>query len=748
MYSQLVSFTNTFRGCLFSYCVIMAVLFSPFWFSGDVVTPTTQSVLLSDFSAEETGRIQNRKFTDYPTGFIPLVSDFLDGERSGWLALWTSNNELGKPLHHTFGFSPAYFPSWLLSLLISDAFVFISVVSLLTCFLGGLFLFLLCCDRGLHPLVSLVAAVSLAASPYFIYWLSFPFFFATWCWTIGALYAMSKLSAKPGLTIWALLVFCLYSLLIAAYPQLVVFHAYILISYGVYLLLGRWQRVSQESSLKLCGLLIAAVIAAVLLALPVYLDQLHNFISSPRVDTGIGFFSVVPQFETPISFLNFLVISVFPEILGNVVSQDYPIRLYDGISVSPVIVFLFMFGALTQYKNTWGWLLLSIVFVFLSLSESGYEFAWNYLGFSLSRSSPFATLILPVTIVAAYGANVLVSERAQRDISLPLFTAGAGYALFLLMGLYVAQSQSIEIDWFMICFYVILLFMLLAQHFKPRPLLLLLCILLSCAVVSYPKILRQQPESISLTSTLVESVQNHLPKDSRYALVLSDFGLMPPNMNASLNIPSIHSYNSLSSISYHRLIDSLGGKMVAYGRRNSVVSPDYNAIPFWMSNIGLVLSTAVIEDRKLKHIGEDSGIHMYQTVERMGCCFLMKFDASRERNITLEDINKSAHFPVKKIEDKEDFLRFSVDSPQPSLLIISQQYHHQWKARGLSGSQWIELSVDSVNGFFTGVLLPAGIEEVELEFSPYVAYAWLGHLLWVFLVAFLAIRRLYTGHHV
>jgi hypothetical protein len=67
------------------------------------------------------------------------------------------------------------------------------------------------------------------------YWLTFPMFPAVWCWAAAALWSVTRLAKCPDILGWGVLIFSSYSLLMTAYPQPVVFHAYLLGGYGLWL---------------------------------------------------------------------------------------------------------------------------------------------------------------------------------------------------------------------------------------------------------------------------------------------------------------------------------------------------------------------------------------------------------------------------------------------------------------------------------------------------------------------------------
>lgn len=274
---------QNYKRVIFAYCLLFFGLISPYLLLDNIIAPHRQLIEVGAIEGSLKARyIENRKFSDYTSNYIPEISEHFNGSHSGWLTLWTSQNELGRPLYHVSGFSSAYLPSWIISQFTDNPWWFITTLSLSTCFLAGVFVILFCRENGLSPLAGLIAGSSIAGSPLFMYWLTFPMFPAVWCWSAGVLWAVTRLARKLDIVGWSALAFSIYSLLMTAYPQLVVFHAYILVTYGLYLA----YRVKHRSLLELSRfalIVVSALFVSVILALPVYIDLSYVALESARV---------------------------------------------------------------------------------------------------------------------------------------------------------------------------------------------------------------------------------------------------------------------------------------------------------------------------------------------------------------------------------------------------------------------------------------------------------------------------------
>ena len=161
----------TFRGSLFSYGLLFLILIWPYWAGEDVIAPHRNFSELSIVDQTGVKQIENRKFGDFSSSFIPETSEHLNGVRSGLLTLWVNKNELGRPAYHSAGFSPAYITAWLISKVTDNPWRFLTILSLSTSFLAGLFILLFAREIGLGALSGLIAGTVMATSPLIMYWL-------------------------------------------------------------------------------------------------------------------------------------------------------------------------------------------------------------------------------------------------------------------------------------------------------------------------------------------------------------------------------------------------------------------------------------------------------------------------------------------------------------------------------------------------------------------------------------------------
>jgi hypothetical protein len=727
----------SFRNALAIYAVLFFALIHPFWLFDEVVVPYRLASEIGTPHVATSPSIENTKFSDYWHGFIPEIREHLQ-RRLGWLALWTNQTELGRPLFHLC-FSAAYAPTRLLLNITDSPYWVLTLLSLSTCFLAGLFVLLLCQELALRPVAGLIAGGSVASAPLMMYWLTFPMFPSVVCWSAGLLYALTRMARKIDLTGCAVLAFSSYSLLMTAYQQAIVFEAYVLTGYLLWLAYRRGQLVGSASTARYISAVAASGVTGIVLALPSYIDLADTAANSSRMAVDVSFFlGNLPTIDSFTALIRMVAIGTFPELTENPVAPSFPFP-YDGLSVTPLILFLAFFSLLRCWRETWGWWLAIVLVCAFAFIHPLYAFAVGHMGFNLSRSTPLGTIILPLTIISAYGVNASAAQFRFR-------TATAGVAIAatfacVAVALCFYWTAGVSIRWGAV-FAALAAVCLLARQLRAfRPASLIAALVVVGAYVSFPLMLRQPAAALSVTSPVVEKAIESTAPGSRFAIAAPGSGVLPPNLNEIFDLASVHTYNSLSSRRYQALIRRLGGETETYGRSNGMISPDYGSQVFWMSNIGLMISPDPLSDPNLEHIGDEGPLHFYRTVNRMGCCLQAALpDRINADGVELRDREGFKIDRPTKTRQEGDLLEFEVQARPGSLLVLSQQYHPQWKASVRTPAGWIAAGTVPVNGAFQGVVLPADTQTVRLEFVPYVRFAWLVHVFWMLVVVILAVQ--------
>lgn len=733
----------SYRRVFLIYLLLFAVLTFRYWAFGEVIAPHRQAQELGMPGIEIPQQPENRKFSDYSNAYIPEIQQLLHGRRSGWLALWSDANELGRPLSH-LGFSAAYPPISLLSLLTTDPQRFITVLSLSTCLLGGIFVMLLCRQLGLAPIAGLIAGGSLAASPYFMYWLTFPMFNAAATWSAAILYAITRLSRQQDFAGWAILSFSVYALLMTAYPQQVVVHAYILAAYSIMLASRLWRERSGAVATRYLGTLTIACIVAGLLCLPVYIDVYRIAQESTRSAANLSFFAqYLPHLKGLTDFARYLTMSLHPEIVGNPITPNYALP-YDGLSVTPVVVYFAICALALALRRTWGWWLAIALASVLTFSPAAYAFAVKYLGFNLSPGIPLGNILLPVAIVVAYGVDRMHGEaRRPKSWKLAAATASACVIGSLAGALIFAWENGASIDWLTTAMALGAILLLTVQLVWPSPLLPGAALVISVAYSGYSLMLHQAPSQIVVSSPLTSIVRANLAPDSRYAVLKPGLYYLQPNLNASLELNSIHSYNSLSSFRYRELLNALGSGSSAFGRWNDAIEPDFNSIAFWMSNISVVLTPDSLPNSPaLTYIDQYAGARVYRVNSRMGCCLQVETPPTSDATETtpIADAALRNGRRAEKTTDQGDLVEFALADRAASVLVLSQKFHADWHAQALTGQGWSDVRTTAVNGIFQGAVLPEGATHVRMRFRPYARFAWIAHAFWLLVLALLAVQ--------
>ena len=735
----IMTFTNinTYKKAIILYVFVFSLFTYPFWLCGEVVSPYRQYNHLSLQDDSGSNHIENRKFSDYVKAYVPETKQHLSGLGSSEIKLWTKQNQLGRPLGQGAGIAKSYFLSLGFAALTNNPQIYLTILTLFNCFLAGFFLILFCKEKEISPTAGFIAGSGLGMCSLSIYWLTFPMVTSIWCWGMGALYGMVLIDKKRDLLGWSIVAFSVYSLLLTARMQSVVYIAYILFCCGVFTAYRKWL-LDKFDAYKFIMHGISAVAIGVIFASPVYLDLTHAAAESTRASVEYNFFTRgLPNIDSFARGAKFFAAMFAPELYGNPIEPTYPLR-FNGFSVNSLVLFFLLISLFVRFKQTWGWWIAISLLLCMAFSTPVHKFAVNNMGFNLSRSSPIGLILFPMSILIAYGADALIKRNGNTTKKFTPLVLVAVFIVFstLIACLLFGLSQSLNIRWNMFITASFIIILLLVQFKRTYPSLLILATSVVVFAYSFPLMLRQDPNTIPSTSPLVEKIRDNLPGDSRFAFVGDYVQALLPNVNAGVGLSSIHTYNSLSSRKYQKLIKDLGGQVAVYGRYNSTINPDYNGTMFWMSNISLVLSKENVSHSNLEYMGEESGISFNRVIDRMGNSIQVPLSDIVETTSGSLEITDPRLFEThkpSKLVDLSDMLEFKVDSKNPSVFILSQEFHRDWKAAVFNKGKWEPAATIDVNGVFQGILLPSGAERVRLKFNPLVRYMWISHIFWLLL---------------
>jgi hypothetical protein len=726
--------------CFLVYVIVFVALFIQLCGGARVISPVRQGDFLGSAVAGTSHRPENAKFSDYVTYAIPEATAFLDGKRSGWITTWMPYNELGRPTLHLSGLSPAYFPNWILSKFTTDAFVYVTAIATLAMFLAGAFMFLLARELELQPAAALVAALAVGLSPTLIYWATFPMFASAYGWSAAALYGLVRFVRRRDLLAWSVIAFAIYSLLMTAYPIMVVYHAYMAVGFLVYLGLRHpdFPREGRKLARLMAGLASAAAFG-ILAAAPALTDTFLNTLQSARFHPDVSFLRAnIPSLRSAADWSTNLAFWTFPQLFGSPISPAFPAQ-FIGRSLAPFAVFLV---CASNWRRTWGWWLATLVLVAADAFPAVFAFAVNYLGLGLSRSVPTVHAIIPLAMIAATSLDSALGGVGDRSPPceprvphrpVPIAWSATLYLLLIANAVMAGRRLNVAIDYpALIAFVAYLPLLLLAVRRRLAGLVIAVA-LIHLAIFDRHQLLIQQRSAIVQSTPVTQRLHDLLADGGRYAIVDSTNNFMPPNMNAQMELASVHTYDSLSPLRYQALIHRLGGDVSDHGRFNrSIEASSIGSIDFHLANIGALVAQKPLESKAITLDVRLGGLFLYRVLERWGGYTRFNldavvFDSDSARISDASTVEKQAATVVADRGDRVD-LRLTRVGARPTLLVASQTYHADWQAEGRYPGGWHTLHTLPVDDAFEGIIIPPGCDFIRLRFRPWIRWSWLGHI--------------------
>ncbi len=726
------------RAALVLVAAVWLLFFEPLWLRGHVIAAHDNRSELGLPAAAAPGPPQARALSDQSSVTLPELAHQLRGARSGWLATWNPHTQLGRPAIHVAGFSRAYFLTRLLALASDDPLrVYTAQVALHSAG-AALFGFALFATLGLQPLACAIGALALSIGSFCAFWLCFGMFVAGICWTAGLLCAIARLARRPTLASALFAAFSSHALLLSAYPQQIVWHAWLAAGFAL-VALRRACPGQPREALRRAVALLACAAAGALSALPVYADLWLTLQRSARAAPEPEFFlSALPDLSGARALL-FAAQRLDPLWLGNPFADAAPLP-FDGVALTPPLA-LFALAGLSRagLRRLWPPLAFCAGALLLTLSADAYGFALRWLGLGISRYAPLAGAWIPAVALAACGV-----DRLLRGLALPRAAlAFLSLALVGILGLGWSRAAA-PWCWPQVAVGVGLLAAALAACCRPRPSFIAAVAAASALHYGLPLRLMRAAEDVARSSPLSDELRALTADGSRYARISSpgraSDAVLPPNQEAWLGLRSIHSYDSLSPRAYQ----DFAARVSAQG--TAVLGRHFRGLAPRDSLGGDELALAAVST--LVALARPVDPAAPAIAARAGGIPLLRFAEARPREIQWigpgaegelpRDTRALPQAPVVRQGDTGDRLQFRVTPvAEPSLLFVSQQYHPQWRAF----SAGAPLRVRALRGTYLGVELPPGTRELELAFLPLARFAWLPQLVFAAAAAGLLATR-------
>ena len=687
---------------------VVLAFFLPLWVRGEVVLAEDVAQTATLAEADPT---EPRPFLDQSSVFVPELAHQLSDRRDGWISTWNTSVAMGRPAWQVNGLSKAYMPTHVLTWLVDDPYVLYTLLVALAVLLSVVFGYLLLESLELRPAACIFGALVLGLGFYVTFWLTFVLYLWGVCWTLALLWMGPRFLDRPTLGRAVFIAFATYSLLLTAYPQQIVWHAYLLA-----LVLGT--RVVKANRWRSALLFGCAALVGVASAAPVYLDLALAAARSARPDTDVGFFAAtLPVLDSPRDAAA-LAVSVFDAYwFGRPLFLDYPLAV-RGVSWTPAVCVLLPL-ALGRWRRAWPWAVFAAATVLFAVVRPLHAFGVEYLGLSISRHAPMAAAHIPVGVLAA-----LAGDRVLRG-ELGRVRACVGAALVPIVAAVCAFLAEPKIDLGALSMGLALALGTLA--FVGTGSRLLLVALGVGTVFGYGlrSCLSRPLADTRVESPLAEILGTATADGSRYVWVGMDHtGALHPNKETLYGLRSVHYNDSLSSRSYHEWMERVWTvRVVEFGRLFARLPEGTRPHPHELSFGGI---STIVHRGNIELSGTAVDRVRDMRVTRLVTPPLLEaqfghFGTTEPGHVELNR-GKVRGQPVRRIRDLDDALTFELDpARKQTLLFVSQQHHPQWVATADGRS----LETPVVDGLYQGVLVPPGTERVQLRFRPWVRWSWI-----------------------
>ncbi len=651
--------------------------------------------------------------------FLPELHLNLQGNHESWISLWNPHVQLGRPTYHTHSISQAYWLVHLLSWFSRDAWTVYTASALITLALSAVLAWLLFRELEIEPRISAACALAFAFSLPHARACAGLLFLSGSAWIMGLAWASLRLLRAPSAGKGLCLAFVVHSLLVSSYPQHVVYGLWYV---GGLVLVALGSTAAWRGWLRGLGVLLCWGLLGCVASLFVHLDIAAKALESARLDPDDSFFTF-----GSIGWRERW--SWFEELFDPTWNRQHHHGGLAGVTWTP----LFGACALAGLRHLRSRMILYhagfvLVVLLLTFFPPLHRFGVRFLGLSLSTFNPALATMEPIFVLAAFGLDRRFRRFHEGG---PARLSDAACALLPAAYLAVlAVTSDRQPDPSAIA--VSLAFSGAALWILLRPSYMVLGIAALAVSLRYGSLfMTTSPRALVeqwLDSPLAQEIRERTPGETRFAWVDSEKAALAPNTEQWWGLRSINSYDSLSSLRYQEWLTRLSRTGTRrYGRGfNRIEGTDGLAgEDFARAGVRLVLSRERLSSPVLRQVANDGDIRMYETLDARPLEAWIPADAFELRPDGAAQTSGPLTRSEARVERRagpDERLSLALEPrSEPGLLWLSQQYHPRWRAR--SGSQ--ALRTVSVDGFWQGVLVPPGTDEVELSFRPWVRWSWI-----------------------
>jgi hypothetical protein len=737
------------RGLALLVAVLLAY-FAPVIFLGHVIYPHDNAV--ESGASREPGYVESEypsthRLDDQSTAYIPELAVALRDDHSSWIATWNPHNQLGRPLMQHFATGRAWIVGNAVSFFTRDPFRFYSWMALLAVCSAALFAYGFFTERALHPLAALVGSLAISVGPFAVGWQTLPMLPWDFAWVFCVLWGIERWLKRPSVWNGGAILFAVHSLLLAGYPQHIVFLGWSIAGFVLWRVWTEREGAGRGWTLaSFCGLALAGLFTA----LPVLADLFTELSRSVRSDvTDELALAAVTQVEEPRDLWLSLLRSYDIYVGGHPFEPGFSrwLGVFRGYLFSPFYVGLLFLAPLVvaRRKEALWWLACFVLAMLANHSAAVYQLGVDWLGMSFSDLPPIAGALLPAAVLSA-----LVVDAVLRD-GLPKWAPFVA-AVPAVLCLVLVQSLGVELDRFYMGLSAAAAIGVCLFASKPRAMTLLPFVLLVVFHHGRALLITRPRAEISTDSALVTDLRERLADGSRYAWIGPRKGLLlNPNQEGLLGLSSIHSYYSLQDRGFASWAAKLSGlEDAGYNRRFLKIAGTAAVAQGDLveANVSHYLSTVPL------------GAALGQEVARFGQVRVTeaKRPSNRATSIATDEyyFDRSTGFQFQhgllldpnkavKIESSQsDYMK--LESCERGLLVLSTGYHPNWKAF-VDGERAPAIAIGQE--FFgpprlalLGLEVNADSARVEFRYEPQVRHAWIHQVLFAIFGAAAAVSCL------